>query len=97
MAKSNSKSIRLSDEVMEYINNYEGNGFNEKFENIILYAMRTEDDRKRRIKSLDCLIQEQEQQLGELQESYRALKYGFYELSKVEQVFENLHIKFDKL
>lgn len=53
MAKSNSKSVRLSDEVLQYIEGYEGSGFNEKFENIILFAMRTEKDRQQRIMSLD--------------------------------------------
>ena len=62
-SKTNSKSIRLSNEVMEYINEYEGTGFNEKFENIILFAMKTEIERKKRIAELDKLISARSQEL----------------------------------
>jgi len=62
-SKSNSKSIRLSNEVMEYINEYEGKGFNEKFENIILFAMKTEIERKKRVAELDKLISARSQEL----------------------------------
>lgn len=53
--KCNSKSIRISDKVLNYINNYRGNGFNEKFENIILDAMESED---KRIATLDMYDKE---------------------------------------
>lgn len=55
--KTNMKSIRLSDEVLEYIENFEGNGFNQKFENLVLFCMKEEDQKRKRIKDLDCLIQ----------------------------------------
>lgn len=42
MGKSISKSIRISEEVFNYINNYRGDGFNQKFENIILDYQREE-------------------------------------------------------
>ncbi len=56
MLKSHSKSIRLNDRVYNYILNYEGDGFNQKFENIILYAMESELKRNDTIKSLDEII-----------------------------------------
>ena len=55
-SKSIAKSIRLSDEIFAYIDEYRGNGFNEKFENIILDAMLSEKDRKMRLASLDLQI-----------------------------------------
>ena len=51
MAKNISKSIRLSQEVYDYINAYKGEGFNEKFENIILDYMKKEKALKERIKA----------------------------------------------
>ena len=42
--KSIAKSVRLTQEVFDYIDSAPGNGFNEKFENIILEAKR--GDRK---------------------------------------------------
>lgn len=58
--KNIAKSIRLSDQVFEYINNYEGKGFNEKFENIILFALQTEEDRRNRIHDLEQIIKKLE-------------------------------------
>ena len=37
--KNNLKSIRLSDQVMDYVINFEGDGFNQKFENLVLFCM----------------------------------------------------------
>lgn len=64
--KRSSKSIRLSDEILSYIEAYEGEGFNAKFENIILYAMKTEEQRKKRIAALDREISEKEQEVRQL-------------------------------
>lgn len=44
--KSIAKSIRISDEVFDYIDQAPGKGFNEKFENIILEAKLEESKRK---------------------------------------------------
>ena len=49
--KSIAKSVRLTQEVFDYIDSAPGNGFNEKFENIILEAKRGESDRISRSKS----------------------------------------------
>lgn len=51
--KSNSKSVRMTDEVLNYVESQEGDGFNEKFGNMVLFAMRTEKDRERHIAILD--------------------------------------------
>lgn len=64
--KRNSKSIRLSDEILHYIESYEGNGFNEKFENIILFAMRSEPQRKQCLSRLDQEIAEKQQEIRTL-------------------------------
>lgn len=63
--KNNSKSIRLSDEVLHYIESYRGNGFNEKFENIILDAMESEADRQQRLAFLEQQIADREKKLHE--------------------------------
>ena len=54
--KSINKSVRLTPKVYNYIDSYQGNGFNEKFENIILEAMELEEERKKRIQALDDMI-----------------------------------------
>lgn len=37
--KCNLKSVRLSNEVMDYVVNFQGEGFNQKFENLVLFCM----------------------------------------------------------
>ena len=41
--------MRLTQEVYDYIEQQAGNGFNEKFENIILEAKKGESDRKKEL------------------------------------------------
>lgn len=51
--KNNAKSVRMTDDVLAYVQSMDGKGFNEKFENMVLYAMKTEKDRERHIAILD--------------------------------------------
>ena len=54
--KTNMKSVRLSDEVLEYVENFEGDGFNQKFENLVLFCMKTENQKRRTIEDYDHMI-----------------------------------------
>lgn len=53
--------MRLTQEVYDYIEQQAGNGFNEKFENIILEAKKGESDRKKELARLDKQIRKQQQ------------------------------------
>ncbi len=57
------KSVRIDPKVYNYIEKYKGEGFNEKFENIITDAMESESKRLEKIKQLDSQINEKEKQL----------------------------------
>lgn len=66
--KSNLKSVRISDEVMEYIFSCPGEGFNQKFENIVLFCM-SEEERKRKIcDSLDAEIEDKYKHLNSVRQ-----------------------------
>lgn len=56
--KNNLKSVRISDEVMQYILNFAGEGFNQKFENLVLFCMKEEDEKRALIRSLDDQIED---------------------------------------
>lgn len=73
MAKNNSKSIRMDDEVLAYIVNYRGNGFNEKFKNIILDAMKEESERVKRLEELDKRIDAAKRNLDDLLDTFEKL------------------------
>lgn len=73
MAKSNSKSIRLTDDILAYIESAPGDGFSQKFENIILEAKEAEPERKKRLESYDRRIKQKEVQLEKISEKVQAL------------------------
>ena len=75
--KNIAKSIRISEEVFSYIDKAPGKGFNEKFENIILEAKRTEPDRKLRLAYLDQQIASSQQKLSRLLEQHQQLQKIF--------------------
>ena len=66
--KVNLKSVRLSDQVMDYVINFEGEGFNQKFENLVLFCMEQEESKKQRITLLDQQIVKQYKKLYALQQ-----------------------------
>lgn len=66
--KTNMKSVRLSDQVMDYVINFEGEGFNQKFENLVLFCMEQEESKKQRITLLDQQIARQYKKLYALQQ-----------------------------
>ena len=61
--KNNLKSVRLSDQVMDYVINFEGDGFNQKFENLVLFCMEQEETKKQKIAFLDQQIVKQYKKL----------------------------------
>lgn len=66
--KNNLKSVRLSDQVMDYVINFEGNGFNQKFENLVLFCMEQEETKKQKIAFLDQQIVKQYKKLNALRQ-----------------------------
>lgn len=66
MAKNISKSVRLSNEVYDYVNEFKGNGFNEKFENIVFFCMKTEVERKKRLDEIENLIKSRSEELSNI-------------------------------
>lgn len=88
--KSNLKSVRISDEVMEYIFSCEGNGFNQKFENIVLFCMKEEARKRSILKSLDAEIQQKYRQLGSIRELPRQVDYFMNDLKRLHKSFSAL-------
>ena len=66
--KNNLKSVRLSDQVVDYVINFEGDGFNQKFENLVLFCMEQEETRKQKISFLDQHIVKQYKKLDTLRQ-----------------------------
>lgn len=57
--KSISKSVRMTPTVFNIVDKFEGNGFNEKFENLVLFCLREENNIKNAIKEQKALYNRQ--------------------------------------
>ena len=88
--KNNLKSIRLSDQVMDYVINFEGDGFNQKFENLVLFCMEQEESKKQRITLLD-------QQIAKQYKKIYALQQISSEIGDVRRALTNLEWKANDL
>lgn len=53
MKKVNQKCVRLTDETLDYINTFEGNGFNQKLESMVGLIGKREENIKKNIKYLE--------------------------------------------
>ena len=64
--KNISKSVRLSDKVYNYILLFEGDGFNQKFENLVFFALEQEEQKRKQLADLDELISTRSEELTRL-------------------------------
>lgn len=94
--KSIAKSIRISDEVFEYIDQAPGKGFNEKFENIILEAKLEEPKRKKELARLDKSITEKRSELQRLFDQYRYMDEFFKTVLRMQHQLYDLKELLDK-
>ena len=95
--KVNLKSVRLSDQVMDYVINFEGEGFNQKFENLVLFCMEQEESKKQRILLLDQQIAKQYKKLYALQQLSSEIGDVRRALTHLERQTNDLSDLMDKL
>ena len=95
--KSNLKSVRLSDQVIDYVINFEGDGFNQKFENLVLFCMEQEETKKQRITLLDQQIAKQYKKLYALQQLSSEIGDVRRALTHLERQANDLSELMDKL
>lgn len=95
--KNNLKSVRLSDQVMDYVINFEGDGFNQKFENLVLFCMEQEETKKQRITLLDQQIAKQYMKLHVLQQLTSEIGDVRRALTHLERQAIDLSILMDEL
>lgn len=66
--KSIQKSIRITKEVYDYIDQQDGEGFNEKFCNMVMYCMKKQADIKKRVSVAEKELKECEKLIGQKQD-----------------------------
>lgn len=85
--------MRLTQEVYDYIEQQAGNGFNEKFENIILEAKKGESERKKELARLDKQIEKQRQKQTLLFEQLTNFNYFLNSFEDAQKLLQNLKNK----
>ena len=95
--KNNLKSIRLSDQVMDYVISFEGDGFNQKFENLVLFCMEHEETKKQKIAFLDQQIVKQYKKLDALRQLTSEIGDVRRALTHLERQANNLSELMDEL
>lgn len=95
--KNNLKSVRLSDQVMDYVINFEGDGFNQKFENLVLFCMEQEETKKQKIAFLDQQIVKQYKKLDTLRQLTSEIGDVRRALTHLERKTNDLSDLMDKL
>lgn len=88
--KSVAKSIRLTPELYDFINNYSGNGFNEKFSNIISFCFEEEKNIRQRIK-------QEQKELGRLHDEITSKRQLLQTLQNLEWAIDRATSFVDEL
>jgi len=89
--------IRYGKTVKEYINKFPGEGFNQKFECLVLHCLKDEEDRKKRIAELE----KKEKQLREniknlVEKAELAAKIGM-DIDNVKRLLSTIQSNAEKL
>lgn len=79
------KSVRMTEELYTYIDNYRGLGFSNRLENIVFDAMCSEQKRLDRIADLDDQIQDRLQLLRSLDSDIFLLRAFIAKLSSIDK------------
>lgn len=66
--KTIQKSIRLTDNAFDYISKFPGNGFQESFDNMIIYFQHHESEKKNQLEMLEKEIVQKNKELATRQE-----------------------------
>ncbi|MEA4830564.1 MAG: hypothetical protein VB121_11350 [Enterococcus thailandicus] len=72
--KSNMKSIRMTDEVFNAVNEFRGNGFNEKFENLVYDFLRQREQLVREAELLQAHISDKRTEMKRVQQRIAKMK-----------------------
>lgn len=76
------KTIRISKDVYDYIEDFPGDSWNDRFNNMVQHVLYFESDRERKKKNLDQEIEQRQERLNELDQVIRDAKKALGVLSR---------------
>lgn len=74
MAKNNQKCVRMSDEILNIVMSCKGEGFNDKFENLVMDFKKSIPEREKYLKSLNSQIDSKLKDLDKIEQRIRGIK-----------------------
>lgn len=74
MAKNNMKCVRLEDEILNIVEKCKGNGFNEKFENLVIEYHKSVPEREKYLANLEQQIQAKLKNLSDIENRINGLR-----------------------
>ncbi len=84
MAKNNQKCVRMSDEVLKIVEKFPtGEGFNEKFENLVIAFEKSAPEREAYIKNLDQQIESRKKKLNDVEKRIQGLENLEFSLNQL--------------
>lgn len=90
--KSVAKSIRLTPELYDFINKYDGNGFNEKFANIISFCFHAEKDIRTKVQREKKVFAELDKQITKKRALLTALQRLEWQIDHATAIAQELPI-----
>lgn len=94
--KGISKSVRITDEVYGYIMDAPGNGFNEKFENIILEAKKGEARRRKELAELQVQVDGKRREMLGLCKRYGYLEDFYRTAVRMQRQLHDLGMELER-
>lgn len=97
MAKNNQKCVRMSDEILAIVEKCKGEGFNEKFENLVLDFYKSIPDREKLLKNYDQQINSKLEQLRQIEKRISGLKNFEFSLDSLRRNILNINQQADSI
>lgn len=97
-SKSNIRSIRISDDMLELIEQQAGNNFTEKWENLVTRCVWELPAQEQRLEEVERQIQHARERLKNLHELYRKLNSIYTDLNrKTTTILQSVNLAIRKL
>lgn len=86
--KTIQKSVRMKQSIYDFIEQFQGNGFNEKLENMTLYFLTTKDNMDQQIKERGKILKELNEEIEIKKRSAMEIEDCFRELNRIYWIIQ---------
>lgn len=83
MAKGNQKCVRMDDEILKIVEKVKGNGFNDKFEKLVMEYHKSIPEREKYLANLNHQIEQKLKELATIEKRINGLKNLEFSLDRL--------------